>query len=138
MISRRTWIGGLALLAVIFAVGLPSTAEAKGKGKNKVAKVDKLAAAFARFDANGDGQLSPTEFKAFLKSRHHKHHKKPANVVKTGTAKKHKKHKKHHHHGASLFQKLDTNKDGFLSLAEFEQLGKHHAHKHGHKKKKVA
>ncbi len=133
MISRRTLIGGLALLAVAFAVGLPTSAEAKGK-KNHLSKIDKLAAAFKQFDANGDGQLSLAEFKAYLESRHHKHHKKPANAVNAGNAKKHKKHKKHHDHAEKQFNKLDTNKDGFLSLAEFEQL----ANRHHHHKKKVA
>jgi Ca2+-binding EF-hand superfamily protein len=136
MISRRTLLGGLALLAVSFAVGLPGTAEAKAKAKAKKHKgIDALAVAFEKFDANHDGQLSPAEFKAYLKSRPHKHHKKPANVVNAGAVKPHKKHHHHHNQAKALFKKLDTNHDGSLSLVEFEQLKHHHHHKH---KKKVA
>ena len=57
----------LRLLCVLSVAGLLALAPgASAAGQKKAAKADPVAAAFKKFDANNDGQLSREEFTKFM------------------------------------------------------------------------
>jgi hypothetical protein len=93
--AHRAWMlaAALALLAgpVLAGTGRPS--------REDIAS-DK-AALFKQADADGDGELSPTEFEAFRQ------------LVRAKMAERH-------------FARADTDGDGKLSLAELEAARPHH------------
>ena len=118
----------IALLALLLSVGDAEAAKPKPKPK----KVDKTGALFNKLDANGDKKLSKEEFaklnevKASPKAGKAKKTAKPGKATqgkkKAGVAKKGKKNGGKGKKGSKLFDQLDKNKDGFLSLAEFAKL----------------
>jgi hypothetical protein len=138
-----------SLKAVLLATGLlAGTADAPPGGEQPVAavkkadkkgqkkagpkankKADTLAAVFKKLDANNDGKLSPAEF-AKLKDAQTAVKTVAGKVAKKAKPAKKKankgnkaaKGKKKANKGDAVFKKLDTNKDGFLSLAEFKKL----------------
>jgi Ca2+-binding EF-hand superfamily protein len=67
----------------------------KGKGNGKGAEM-----IFKKLDTNGDGKLSPEEFKQF--------------------GQRSEKAKSHPEMAEKLFKRLDTNGDGFISFEEFK------------------
>src|SRR5262249_29764915 len=95
--------------------------QAKKKADKKAAKLETL---FKKLDANNDGKLDKAEFAKIKEVRQQlraeKGKVKAADKKKKGEkkAKKGKKGKK----SETLFEKLDTDKNGQLSLAEFKKL----------------
>lgn len=135
MFGSKLWVlaVGLTTTGLMFSPGVAEAAKGKKKG-------DKLEALFKKLDTNNDGKLSPAEFaklsavKKAAKTTTNKTKKKAAQSAgkkgkkasktgkKGGKAKKGNKAGKKGNKSTALFHKLDTNKDGSLSLSEFEQL----------------
>jgi Ca2+-binding EF-hand superfamily protein len=67
----------------------------KGKGNGKSAEM-----IFKKLDTNGDGKLSPEEFKQF--------------------GQRSEKAKSHPEMTEKMFKRLDTNGDGYISFEEFK------------------
>lgn len=80
----------LATATAVFTLALPFTASAQDSAKPK----NKGAAAFAAADKNGDGKLSADEFAAMNSER-----------MDAAASK-------------ARFEKLDTDKDGFVTREE--------------------
>lgn len=82
---------GLIGLSVVFAASMATSVLAEGAKAPKADKVDRQEAVFKKADVNNDGKLSLDEFKT---------------IVKVDAVKK--------------FAAADTDKDVFVSLAEFK------------------
>src|SRR5579862_6121434 len=92
-----------SLLSVVGLMALASSAAAAEQ--KKAAKPDPVTAAFQKYDVNHDGQLSRDEFTNFMEQR-------KAKIE--GLVKDKKVH--------GLFNLLDVDQSGSLSLAEFKRV----------------
>jgi Ca2+-binding EF-hand superfamily protein len=103
----KRFLSAMTVFGVALALsGVVTADEAKAKGKGgKGTKKMNPEALFKKLDANGDGKISPDEFK------------KLAELGKGGKLKEHPEVLE------KIFGRLDTNKDGSLSLEEFKKFG---------------
>ena len=110
-IRSVTILGIVAVAALAFS----PVAEAKAKAKAKKKGGD-LEAIFKKLDADKDGKLSPTEFAKVTEE----FKKKKADAAAPAPAAK--ATKKAGKKTDALFTKLDTDKNGSLSLEEFKKV----------------